>query len=106
MVIINEHEGFALFDVNIYGLASHGSRPDLGIDAICKAGYFLVELDQLASKMQKPVPPVIDLILNYRASISDSSKAEKRSLPIRRNAPSSLTVASLPAVVLAHLNLN
>lgn len=57
MVIINEHKGFALFDVNIYGLASHGSRPDLGIDAICKAACFLVELDQLASKMQKPVTP-------------------------------------------------
>lgn len=40
------HKGFAWFDVDIHGLAAHGSRPDLGIDAIVKAGYFLVALDE------------------------------------------------------------
>ncbi|OBT70895.1 hypothetical protein VF21_10165 [Pseudogymnoascus sp. 05NY08] len=52
MAIINSHKGLALFEVDIYGLAAHGSRPDLGIDAICKAGYFLVELDRHAQELQ------------------------------------------------------
>ena len=30
----------------------HGSRADLGIDAVCKAGYFLVALDQHAQELQ------------------------------------------------------
>ncbi|KFY14698.1 hypothetical protein V492_02456 [Pseudogymnoascus sp. VKM F-4246] len=51
MAIINTHKGLALFEVDIHGLAAHGSRPDLGIDAICKAGYFLVELDRHAQEL-------------------------------------------------------
>ena len=54
MAIINHHRGFSLFEVDIYGVASHGSRPDLGIDAISKAGYFLVELDRLSKTHNVP----------------------------------------------------
>ncbi len=39
------HKGFAWFDVTIHGRAAHGSRHDLGIDAISKAGHFLAALD-------------------------------------------------------------
>ncbi|WP_214324157.1 ArgE/DapE family deacylase [Nonomuraea sediminis] len=40
------HKGFAWFEVEIEGRAAHGSRPDLGIDAIVKAGHFLVALEE------------------------------------------------------------
>ncbi|MET9966284.1 peptidase dimerization domain-containing protein, partial [Streptomyces sp. NPDC006356] len=33
------HKGFVWFDVEVEGRAAHGSRPDLGIDAIAKAGH-------------------------------------------------------------------
>ncbi len=39
------HKGFAWFDVVIEGRAAHGSRPDLGIDAIARAGHFLVAIE-------------------------------------------------------------
>lgn len=52
MALINTHKGFALYEVDIHGVASHGSRADLGVDAICKAGYFLVELDRHAQELQ------------------------------------------------------
>jgi acetylornithine deacetylase len=39
------HRGFAWFDVLVQGKAAHGSRPELGIDAITKAGKFLVALE-------------------------------------------------------------
>lgn len=38
------HKGFAWFDVIVKGRAAHGSRPELGVDAIAKAGQFLVAL--------------------------------------------------------------
>ena len=52
MAIVNTHKGYTLFEVDIHGLAGHGSRPDLGVDAICKAGYFLVQLDRHAQELQ------------------------------------------------------
>jgi acetylornithine deacetylase len=54
------HRGFAWFDVTVDGVAAHGSRPDLGIDAIAKAGYFLVELDRWAAALAAgPAHPVL-----------------------------------------------
>lgn len=41
------HRGFVWFDVTVNGRAAHGSRPELGIDAIAKAGKFLVALEEL-----------------------------------------------------------
>lgn len=40
------HKGFAWFEVLVRGRAAHGSRPDLGVDAIAKAGRFLVALGE------------------------------------------------------------
>lgn len=45
------HRGFVWFEVEIEGRAAHGSRPDLGIDAIAKAGLFLSGLDELATRL-------------------------------------------------------
>ena len=45
------HRGFVWFEVTIEGNASHGSRYDIGIDAIVKAGYFLVELDKYGRRL-------------------------------------------------------
>ena len=39
------HKGFVWFDVIVKGRAAHGSRPELGVDAIVKAGKFLVALE-------------------------------------------------------------
>lgn len=50
--LVLAHKGFVWLEVNIYGVAAHGSRPELGIDAISKAGYFLVELDRYAQRLQ------------------------------------------------------
>ncbi|MEO8220556.1 MAG: ArgE/DapE family deacylase [Specibacter sp.] len=49
--IVISHRGFVWFDVTIHGTAAHGSRPDLGIDAIAKAGKFLTGLDDLSRSL-------------------------------------------------------
>jgi len=54
------HRGFAWFDVTIEGVAAHGSRPDLGVDAIAKAGYLLVAIDRWADVLASgPAHPVL-----------------------------------------------
>jgi acetylornithine deacetylase len=46
------HKGFVGFEIESRGRAAHGSRPDLGIDAIAKMGRVLVELEQLDLRIQ------------------------------------------------------
>jgi acetylornithine deacetylase len=46
------HKGFVWFDVTVHGRAAHGSRPELGIDAIAKAGKFLVALEELDKRLR------------------------------------------------------
>jgi len=41
------HKGFVWAELEISGLAAHGSRPHLGVDAIVKAGPILTALGQL-----------------------------------------------------------
>lgn len=46
------HRGFVWFDVTVFGRAAHGSRPELGIDAIAKAGKFLVALEEYDRRLR------------------------------------------------------
>lgn len=45
--VILAHRGFVWLEIETVGRAAHGSRPDLGVDAIVKMGRVLVELDKL-----------------------------------------------------------
>ncbi len=53
------HKGFAWFDVVIHGRAAHGSRPELGVDAIAKAGHFLVALEEYARRLANNPDPIL-----------------------------------------------
>jgi len=46
------HRGFVGFELETHGVAAHGSRPDLGVDAIVKMGHVLVALEQLDKRLQ------------------------------------------------------
>lgn len=56
--VIVTHRGFAWASVNVYGKAAHGSRYDIGVDAIAKAGKFLIALEKMNSDFEslKPHP--------------------------------------------------
>jgi acetylornithine deacetylase len=41
------HKGFVAFEVEVHGRAAHGSRPDLGVDAIARMGRVLVGIEEL-----------------------------------------------------------
>src|SRR5712691_3282045 len=46
------HKGFVGFEIETQGVAAHGSRPHLGVDAIAKMGPILVALKQLDERLQ------------------------------------------------------
>lgn len=74
------HKGFVWADVVIEGRAWHGSRPDLGIDAIAKAGHFLVALDVLASELaDRPGHPLLGSASVHASMISGGE--ERSSYP-------------------------
>lgn len=58
MQLIVAHKGFVWLEVETIGRAAHGSRPDLGVDAIAKMGGVLTGLEQLSQQLlaQPPHP--------------------------------------------------
>jgi acetylornithine deacetylase len=51
--VVIAHKGFAWFTVETSGVAAHGSRPDLGVDAILAMGKVLNGLDGLSQTLAK-----------------------------------------------------
>jgi acetylornithine deacetylase len=47
------HRGFAWFEVETAGRAAHGSRPDLGEDAIVRMGHVLMRLEALDAALRE-----------------------------------------------------
>lgn len=46
------HKGFVWFDIETFGVAAHGSRPQLGVDAIIHMGKVLAGLEQLDRQLR------------------------------------------------------
>jgi acetylornithine deacetylase len=51
LAIMPAHKGFVWLDVVLHGRAAHGSRWDIGVDAIRHAGLLLEELDRLDTEV-------------------------------------------------------
>jgi len=69
------HKGFIWFDVAIHGKAAHGSRPELGIDAIAKAGHFLVALEKYGNELATHGHPVLGPGTVHASLISGGEEA-------------------------------
>ncbi len=50
--LIAAHKGFVWLEVETIGKAAHGSRPDLGVDAIARMGGVLTALERLNQTLQ------------------------------------------------------
>jgi acetylornithine deacetylase len=61
LAIMPAHRGFVWMDIAFEGRAAHGSRYELGIDAIRHAGLFLAELDELDAEVlpKRPRHPLL-----------------------------------------------
>ena len=51
LTIMPAHKGFAWIEITVHGRAAHGSRWDLGVDAIRNMGLFLTELERIDSEV-------------------------------------------------------
>ena len=51
--VCTSHKGFVGFEIETRGLAAHGSRPDLGVDAIAAMGPVLTRLGALAARLEQ-----------------------------------------------------
>ncbi len=56
LAIMPAHKGFTWVELEFRGRAAHGSRPDLGVDAIRHAGLFLARLGVLQSSLAEREP--------------------------------------------------
>jgi acetylornithine deacetylase len=50
------HKGFAWLEIETRGRAAHGSKPELGVDAIAHMGRFLTELEHLEEMLGADMP--------------------------------------------------
>ncbi len=58
--LILAHRGFVWLEVETIGKAAHGSRPDLGVDAIVKMGKVLTEMEKLDGQLRaNPTHPLL-----------------------------------------------
>ena len=89
LAICPAHRGFAWFDVELKGRAAHGSRYDVGIDAITHAGLLLTELDRFEHTRQAgPTHPLLGRgslhASKIQGGVGMSTYPERCSLAIER----------------------
>ncbi|HEY6960788.1 MAG TPA: M20/M25/M40 family metallo-hydrolase [Gaiellaceae bacterium] len=81
LAIVIAHRGFVWAEIEVRGVAAHGSRPHLADDAIAKAGPVLTRIAELDARLHAPVHPLLG-----RASVHASTIAggeELSSYPAR-----------------------
>ncbi|HLW03318.1 MAG TPA: ArgE/DapE family deacylase [Ktedonobacterales bacterium] len=98
------HKGFVWLEVEVTGKAAHGSRPEVGVDAIVKMGKVLTGLEQLQHMLAaKPAHPLLGHGSLHASLITGgqelSSYPERCLLSIERRTLPEET----PAVVLAEI---
>ncbi len=60
LAVMPAHKGFSWVKATFQGRAAHGSRPDVGVDAVRAASRFLIVMDQLDEKMHSgPAHPLL-----------------------------------------------
>jgi len=105
------HRGFAGFEIEVRGRAAHGSRPDLGIDAIAATGVVLTRLEELARDLLAREPhPLLGTASAHASLISGGQEfssyperclveGERRTLPGETDDAIASEVAELAAGV-------
>jgi acetylornithine deacetylase len=96
LAIMPAHRGFAWITVTVHGRAAHGSRYDLGVDAIRHAALLLAELDIFeASELARRTHPLLGRASLHASTIEGGTgmstypdrcllRIERRTLPGER----------------------
>jgi acetylornithine deacetylase len=73
LAVMPAHKGFVWLDIDVRGRAAHGSRWELGVDAIRHAGLLLAELDALDSGLSARSHPLLGRPSLHASTISGGS---------------------------------
>lgn len=74
LAIAPAHKGFTWTEVTLRGRAAHGSRYDVGVDAIRHAGLLLADLDRLEREiLVRPTHPLLGHASLHAATIAGGS---------------------------------
>lgn len=57
--LVVAHKGFVWSEIEVRGRAAHGSRPDLGVDAIAAAGPILTAIGELDGRLGEGTHPLL-----------------------------------------------
>jgi acetylornithine deacetylase len=57
--LVVAHKGFVWIEIEVTGVAAHGSRPHLGVDAIVKTGPILTALGELDTALGERTHPLL-----------------------------------------------
>lgn len=103
------HKGFAWLSVETRGRAAHGSKPDLGVDAIAHMGRVLVAMEALGRELAAREPHPLLGTGSIHASLIEggqelSSYPERCRLQIERRTVPGETPESVQCEVAAHLD--
>lgn len=66
--MITEHQGFGWVDIIGHGTPAHGSRPEVGVDAIVGLADIIVGLDRLDREVFRPDPHPLNGMTVFHAS--------------------------------------
>lgn len=111
------HRGFAGFEIDVHGRAAHGSRPDLGVDAIAATGVVLTRLAELSRELLAREPhPLLGTPSAHASLIGGGQEfssypercvlqGERRTLPGENDDVIAAEVAALASGVDAHTRL-
>ncbi|MEX0973867.1 MAG: ArgE/DapE family deacylase, partial [Bacillota bacterium] len=73
--LVLAHKGFAWMRTTVLGKAAHGSLPHEGVDAIVKAGRFLVEVERMASQdLSRKTHPLVGSASIHASLISGGAE--------------------------------
>jgi acetylornithine deacetylase len=105
--LVVAHKGFVWSEIEVTGRAAHGSRPDLGIDAIAKAGPILTAISELDGVLGARTHPLLGRPSLHASTIAGGEELssyparcviglERRTLPGETVADVERELASLP----------
>lgn len=108
LAVATAHRGFVWMRIDVTGVAAHGSRPHLGVDAIFKIGPILVALAELDATLATHAHPLLGPANLHGSLISggveESSIPGHASLTIERRTLPGETAADVEAEVAAVLD--
>lgn len=81
LTIATAHKGFVWTEIEVTGVAAHGSRPHLGVDAITRTGPILVALEELNRSLAERPHPALGPATLHASLISGGT--EESTIPDR-----------------------